>query len=186
MLNRLGKKSILGALAVGLALAGGAAGYFYFFRAPPLVKVATATLRPASEFVYASGTVEPVESAKVVPFQRRRLTEICRCEGQKVTKGQILGRQDDTEERGTLKEMQIRHEQLVRDLDRAQKDRDKGGITKAEIEQRDTAVRESSSRINAQESRVETLVIRAPMDGTVLQHNGEVGEIVGPTDICSG
>jgi RND family efflux transporter MFP subunit len=183
MLNRLGKKSILGALAVGLALAGGAAGYFYFFRAPPLVKVATATLRPASEFVYASGTVEPVESAKVVPFQRRRLTEICRCEGQKVTKGQILGRQDDTEERGTLKEMQIRHEQLVRDLDRAQKDRDKGGITKAEIEQRDTAVRESSSRINAQESRVETLVIRAPMDGTVLQHNGEVGEIVGPTDM---
>lgn len=171
------------AAAVALALALGAAGYLYYFAPPPLVKVSTAALAPVSEVIYASGTVEPVQWAKVVPFQRRRVVELCRCEGQTVTKGQILGRQDDTEERGLLKEMQIRHEQLLRDLDRAARDRDKGTITKAEYEQRQTAVRESSSRISTQENRLETLVFRAPMDGVVLRRDGEVGEIVGPTDV---
>jgi RND family efflux transporter MFP subunit len=183
MPNLLGKKSLVGVLAVCLVLAAATAGYFFYFKKPPLVRVSTATLAPVAEVVSASGTVEPVQSAKVVPFQRRRLTEICRCEGQVVRKGQILGRQDDTEERGTLKELQIRHDQLVRDLDRARRDRDKGSITKAELEQRETAVRESSSRISAQENRLDTLIIRAPMDGMVLQRTGEVGEIVGPTDV---
>lgn len=172
------------AIAVALVLALGTAGYlYYYFSPPPLVKVRTAVLAPVSEIIYASGIVEPVQWAKVVPFQRRRVVELCRCEGQTVTKGQILGRQDDAEERGLLKEMQIRHEQLVRDLDRAARDRDKGTISKAEYEQRETAVRESSSRISTQENRLETLIFRAPMDGVVLRRDGEVGEIVGPTDV---
>lgn len=183
MPSRLGKRSLIGVLAVCLALAAATAGYFMYFKEPPLVRVSAATLAPVAEVVSASGTVEPVQSAKVVPFQRRRLTEICRCEGQVVRRGQILGRQDDTEERGALKELQIRHDQLVRDLDRARRDRDKGSITKAELEQRETAVRESNSRIGAQENRLDTLIIRAPMDGMVLQRTGEVGEIVGPTDV---
>ena len=178
------RNSLLVTLAVGaIMIASAVGGYLYYLREPPLVKVGIASLAPVSEVVYASGTVEPVQWAKVVPFQRRRITELCRCEGQTVKKGQILGRQDDTEERGLLREIQIRHDQLVRDLDRAQRDRDKGSITKAELEQRETAVRESSSRISAQENRLETLVIRAPMDGVVLQRSGEVGEIVGPTDV---
>jgi RND family efflux transporter MFP subunit len=171
------------AAAMALALAAVGAAYLYHFRPPPLVKVATAVLGPVSEIIYASGIVEPVQWAKVVPFQRRRVVELCRCEGQTVTKGQVLGRQDDAEERGLLKEMQIRHEQLLRDLDRAARDRDKNSISKAEYEQRETAVRESSSRISTQEGRLETLVFRAPMDGVVLRRDGEVGEIVGPTDV---
>lgn len=188
MLHRLAemasrKTLFRAAAAMALVLALAAAGYLYYFRSPPLVKVTTAVLAPVSEIIYASGTVEPVQWAKVVPLQRRRLVELCRCEGQTVRKGQILGRQDDTEERGLLKEMQIRHEQLLRDLDRASRDRDRGTISKAEYEQRETAVRESSSRISTQENRLEALVLRAPLDGVVLRRDGEAGEIVGPTDV---
>lgn len=104
-------------------------------------------------------------------------------EGKMVTKGQILGRQDDTEERAVLREMEIRHQQLVRDHERAERDYDKDKITKAELEQKQTAVRESSARIKAQINRLETLVFRAPMDGMVLRRDGEVGEIVGPTEV---
>lgn len=166
------------AILVVLTGAGGGA-YYYRYGRPPLVKVGTAVLAPVSEFVYGSGTVEPLQWAKVVPAQRRRLVHVCHCEGSMVKRGQVLGQQDDAEEAGQLKELEARHQQLIRDLDRADKD----DRPKAELEQRRTAIEESSSRISVQKSRIETLVLRAPMDGMVLRRDGEVGEIVGPTDV---
>ena len=75
-----------------------------------------AILAPVSEAIYGTGTVEPERWAKVVPLQRRRLVELCRCEGQAVKAGQVLGRQDDAEEVSALHELEINNEQLARDL----------------------------------------------------------------------
>lgn len=173
------KKALRAIVAVTLVLGVGGGVYYFYYGRPPLVKVGTATLAPVSEFVYGSGTVEPVQWAKVVPVQRKRLTDLCHCEGSMVKQGQVLGRQDDAEETAQLKEMEAAHQQFIRDLDRANKD----DRPKAEIEQRRTAVEQSSSRLAAQKSRIEGLVLRAPMDGVVLRRDGEVGEIVGPTDV---
>jgi RND family efflux transporter MFP subunit len=169
--------------AVGVAAVGG--GYLKypdFFR-PPTVTTATAVLAPVSEAIYGTGTVEPERWAKVVPLQRRRLVELCRCEGQTVKVGQVLGRQDDGEEVSALKELQINYEQLVRDRDRAEPDRDKNDAAKSAYEQRFTQVEEAKSRISAQKVRIDSLVLRAPLDGMVLRRDGEMGEIVGPTDV---
>src|SRR3984957_10600551 len=168
---------------VGIAAVGGAyLKYPDLFR-PPTVTTATAIVAPVSEAIYGTGTVEPERWAKVVPIQRRRLVELCRCEGQTVRAGQILGRQDDAEEVSALRELEIDKDQLERDLDRAEKDRDKSDAAKTEYEQRSTKVEESKSRISAQKVRIDTLVLRAPLDGMVLRRDGEVGEIVGPTDV---
>jgi RND family efflux transporter MFP subunit len=150
---------------------------------PPNVTTAVAILAPVSEAIYGTGTVEPERWAKVVPVQRRRLVELCRCEGQAVKVGQILGRQDDAEEKSALHELEINHEQIERDLNRADKDRDKNDAAKNEYERRSTQYEESKSRISAQKVRLDTLVLRAPLDGMVLRRDGEVGEIVGPTDV---
>ena len=82
-----------------LAITAAAAGYCGYsrFLHPSLVTTSIASLAPVSEAVYGTGTVEPERWAKVVPLQRRRLVELCRCEGQVVRVGQILGRQDDAE-----------------------------------------------------------------------------------------
>ena len=168
---------------IGIAAVGGAyLEYPDFFR-PPTVTTATAILAPVSEAIYGTGTVEPERWAKVVPLQRRRLVELCRCEGQSVKVGQILGRQDDAEEVGALHELEINQEQLVRDRDRAEPDRDKNDAAKTLYEQRSTQVEESKSRISAQKVRIDSLVLRAPLDGMVLRRDGEMGEIVGPTDV---
>ena len=173
-------------LATGvLAIAAAGAGYYSYSRLlyPPLVTTSIANLAPVSEAVYGTGTVEPERWAKVVPLQRRRLVELCRCEGQVVKSGQILGRQDDAEERSALEQMEINRGQLERDLARAEKDRDKNDASRTEYEQRWTKLEDAKSRIAAQKVRLDSLVLRAPLDGMVLRRDSEVGEIAGPTDV---
>src|SRR5712664_2761404 len=174
-----------GSLLVVLAAAAVGGAYLMYpdYFQPPTVTTGVATLGPVSEAVYGTGTVEPERWAKVVPLQRRRLVELCRCEGQAVKVGQILGRQDDAEEVSALHELEINNDQLARDLDRAKRDRDKNDAAKTEYEQRSTQFEQSKSRINAQKARIDSLVLRAPLDGMVLRRDGEVGEIVGPTDV---
>ncbi len=173
--------SIIGILLI--AAAGG--GYYFYsnFLHAELVTTSIAKVAPVSEAVFGTGTVEPQRWAKVVPLQRRRLVELCSCEGQAVKTGQVLGRQDDAEERSELNELEINNGQLQRDLDRAEKDRDKGAQAQAEYEQRWTQFQQSKSRIAAQKVKIDSLVLRAPLDGMVLRRDGEVGEIAGPTDV---
>ena len=168
-----------------LAIAAAGAGYYSYSRYlfPPLVTTSYASLAPVSEAVYGTGTVEPERWAKVVPLQRRRLVELCRCEGQVVRAGQVLGRQDDAEERSALDQMEINRGQLERDLARAEKDRDKSDAARTEYEQRWTKLEEAKSRIAAQKVHLDSLLLKAPLDGMVLRRDGEVGEIAGPTDV---
>ena len=142
-----------------LAIAAAGAGYYGYTLCfdPPLVTTSIASVAPVSEAVYGTGTVEPERWAKVVPLQRRRLVELCRCEGQVVKCGQILGRQDDAEERSALDQMEINRGQLERDLTRAEKDRDKNDAARTEYEQRWTRLEEAKSRIAAQKVRLDSL-----------------------------
>src|SRR5262245_59686878 len=140
-----------------LAIATAGTGYYGYSRIlrPPLVTTSIASLPPVSEAVYGTGTVEPERWAKVVPLQRRRLVELCRCEGQLVKTGQVLGRQDDAEEHSALEQMEINRGQLERDLARAEKDRDKSDAARTEYEQRWTKLEEAKSRIAAQKVRLD-------------------------------
>jgi RND family efflux transporter MFP subunit len=166
-----------------LALGAGAGAAVYYFFQPPVVTVSLASHAPVSEVVYGTGTVEPVRWAKVIPFARRRIVELCRCEGQGVRQGQVLARQDDAEEQASLNELTARREQLDRDLDRSDKDLNKGSVTKQQNEQLKTQLRELDFRITAQKERISALVLKAPLEGMVLRRDGEVGEIAGPTDV---
>jgi len=173
---------ILGIVVLLMAAGGGYYGYTNFVRVQT-VTTSIVTVAPVSEAIYGTGTVEPQRWAKVVPLQRRRLIELCSCEGQNVRAGQVLGRQDDAEERSALKELEVTNQQAQRDLDRAEKDRGKNDAAQTEYEQRWTQLEESKTRIAAQRVRIDALVLRAPLDGMVLRRDGEVGEIAGPTDV---
>jgi RND family efflux transporter MFP subunit len=173
---------ILGIVVLLIAAGGGYYGYANFLHVQTVTS-SIVTLAPVSEAIYGTGTVEPQRWAKVVPLQRRRLIELCSCEGQQVKAGQVLGRQDDAEERSALQELQVSNQQAQRDLDRAEKDRGKSDAAQTEYEQRWTQFEESKTRIAAQKVRIDALVLRAPLDGMVLRRDGEVGEIAGPTDV---
>src|SRR5258708_40307815 len=93
-----------GSVVAVLAVAAVAGAYFVYpdFFQPPTVTTAAAIRAPVSEAIYGTGTVEPERWAKVVPLQRRRLVELCRCEGQAVKGGQAPRPPDGAEERSAL------------------------------------------------------------------------------------
>ena len=143
------------------------------------VRTATPIRGDAAEVVYATGVVEPVHWAKVAALQRKRIIELCQCEGRAVSKGDILVRLDDDEERAGLAEIEAR---LLRYRDDAERLRGlvaRNVTAKTLLDEKLTQVREYEAKVEAQKERIELLKLKAPMDGIVLRRDGEVGEIAG-------
>ncbi len=137
----------------------------------------------AAEVVYATGTVEPLHWAKVVPLQRRRLVEMCDCEGKPVTAGQVLARQEDAEERAGLAELEARRALLEKESQRLTSLLERNAASVIAVDAANTALKESAARITVVKERLDALVLRAPMAGFVLRQDFHLGEIVGQGDV---
>lgn len=171
------------ALPVGLAvliLMG--ALYWWYGRGEP-VHLVSVTRGTAAEVVYATGIVEPVRWAKVVPLQRKRLVEMCHCEGREVKAGDILARQDAAEEEALLAELLARRALLEKDFQRLSGLLERNITSMTVVDQAQTALKESDARIIVARERVNALTLRAPIDGVVLREDFQIGESVGPGDV---
>ncbi len=133
----------------------------------------------AAEVVYATGIVEPVRWAKVISLARKRIVELCDCEGKAVKTGDVLARLDDYEERANLSELEARRERIASDVERIRGLVSRNAAPQTQLDQNVTLLREFEARISAQRDRIGDLILRAPMDGVVLRRDGEVGEIAG-------
>jgi RND family efflux transporter MFP subunit len=147
----------------------------------PQVRVTVPARGTAAEVVYATGKVEPVLWAKVAALQRKRIVEICKCEGQQVRKGEVLARLDNVEERAVLTELEARLARIREDAERLRGLSERNVVTRVAYEEKLTQVREYEARVLAQRDRLGELELKAPMDGVVLRRDGEVGEIAGIT-----
>ncbi|MEM7045189.1 MAG: biotin/lipoyl-binding protein, partial [Pseudomonadota bacterium] len=161
-----------------VVLLGLAVAAFAFWRGPE-VSVVAAVRGDAAEVVYATGVIEPVHWAKITALQRRRVIDLCRCEGEPVKKGDVLARLDDAEEQAVLTELQARLERLEADAARLAKLVASNVSSRIAYEEALTQVREYEARMAAQQDRIEDLALKSPMDGIVLRRDGEVGEIAG-------
>jgi RND family efflux transporter MFP subunit len=170
---------------LSLFLIGAAALLWRLVFAPLEVAIVAPQRGTAAEVVYATGTVEPEKWAKVVALSRKRITQLCDCEGKPVKAGDRLGQLDDVEERSTLRELEARRARLESDVERTRGLVARAAATQTALDQLVTQLAEYEARIAAQEDRIADLVLRAPMDGVVLRKDGEVGEIagIGATDV---
>lgn len=145
----------------------------------PVVDLVQPKRGDAAEVVYATGVVEPRTWAKVVALQRKRIIEMCTCEGQPVKKGDTLAKLDDLEERAVLTELQARRDTVADEVQRYTTLVERNAITRTALDEKRTQLAEIEARITAQVDRIEDLELRAPMTGVVLRADGEVGEIAG-------
>lgn len=165
--------------AVPALLAAIAIAAWLVFSSGPTVTVVRVTNGNAAEVVYATGVVEPVIWAKVTALSRKRITDICKCEGQAVKKGDILARLDDVEEKAALVEFEARLKRLEGDADRIARLVERNITSRTTLEEKLTQIEEQKARIAAQQDRIADLALKSPIDGTVLRRDGEVGEIAG-------
>lgn len=143
------------------------------------VTVAVVERGSVAEVVYATGVVEPVYWAKIAAPQRKRIVELCKCEGVQVRAGEVLVRLDDAEERAELKRLEARLERLQIDLKRIKVLVDRNVTTQVTYDEALTRIYEHEARIEAQKDRISDLQLKSPIDGMVLRRDGEVGEIAG-------
>jgi RND family efflux transporter MFP subunit len=166
-------------LAIAVVLLGGVSFAIFNFWRGPEVSVVLAERGDAAEVVYATGVIEPVYWAKITALQRKRIIDLCRCEGEPVKKGDVLARLDDTEEQAVLTEIEARLERLRSDADRLAKLVANNVSSRIAYEEAQTQVREYEARLAAQEDRIDDLALKSPLEGIVLRRDGEVGEIAG-------
>jgi RND family efflux transporter MFP subunit len=168
-------KRIAIAVAVAIGLLVTVIFLFSYWRAAVLV--AAPTRGPAVEAVYATGTVEPVNWAKVAPKATGRITEILKREGDPVRPGMLLVRLDDREARanvdaltervGFLRAEYARQDKLFRD----------GYITRQSYERADSDLKQAEAQLAAARQVLADKQLLAPLAGQVLRRDGEVGEV---------
>jgi RND family efflux transporter MFP subunit len=133
--------------------------------------------------VYATGEVEPVDWAKVSPLESGRITEILAREGDAVQRGAVLARLDDRTQQAELEELVAREAFLQEDLRRLAVLLDKSHISRQAYDRAESELKQNRAAIAAAEQHIRDMRLQAPLDGTVLRRDGEIGETVTPDDV---
>jgi RND family efflux transporter MFP subunit len=161
------------------------------------VQLATATLTSPSQanaVLTASGYVVARRKAAVASKGTGTLVYLAVEEGDRVKKGQVIARLDDSDVMASLKRARENLRVAEADLDDAKKNYDRmravidtRAISQADYDAAEARYKRVISTIEAAkyavteaEVAVANTRIIAPFDGTVLKKNADVGEIVAP------
>jgi HlyD family secretion protein len=173
------------------------------------VMVEEVVRRDVTQFVTATGKIEPEVEVKIAPEVSGEIVELPFAEGAAVTKGQLLLRIKDANyryqvaqreadlvaARATSIQSRARLEQAQEDLERSQnlhnkellsysefsKVRTEFEVAEANYESAQAQVRRSEGLLSQSHDLLEKTTIYAPMDGTISRLPVEVGERVAGT-----
>lgn len=171
-------------LAVTATLAALAGGGWWWLNARPVEVVVAAPVRAeAAEVVYATGIVEPRKWAKVTTVIRERIVDLCRCEGDEIAAGQVLGRLDDGDQRAALRELEARELFATSELERTVDLLKRNVVSQQAYERAKTEVAQVQATLAAARAKLDDYVLRSPLEGTVLRSDGAVGEVAEPGQV---
>jgi RND family efflux transporter MFP subunit len=161
------------------------------------VSLTTAAISSPSQsnaVLTASGYVVAQRKAAVASKATGRLVYLGVVEGDKVLKGQVIARLEDSDMKASLEQakanLKVNEADLIsaqRALEREKALFAKGLSTQADYDNADATYRRvlasidvAKAAVTGQEVALENTRIRAPFDGTVLTKNADVGEMVVP------
>jgi membrane fusion protein (multidrug efflux system) len=160
-----------------------AAGTIWFFMGRgEKITVAGIARGAIAEAVYATGSVEPLTWAKVLPLVRARIIDHCRCEGKSVKKGDVLARLDDTAPQADLKQAEARRGFSAAEFARQNDLFARGITTKQALERAQAELLQGDRQIDALKARLRDYLLLSPADGMVLRSDAQVGDIPATTD----
>lgn len=126
----------------------------------------------------SQGFVEPSRSVMVRAETSGRVVEVLAQEGATVKAGSELVRLDINDRNARLKQAKAKVEEWDRAVSRAQSMGDKGYQSKQFIENAMTELRSAQAELEQVQQEIQNTVIRAPFDGTLEEHQVELGDYV--------
>lgn len=183
----------------GLAVVVIAAAYFFWPRRAAEQPIAGAQPRTATisrgnltAMVSATGKVEPIQKVEVKSKGSGQIMEMSVEEGDRVEKGSLIARVDETDPRNEYEQSVADHElakaslaQATSNLHRQEELFKRGLISQAELDQ--VKLQEVSAKaqlIKAEtqkattEIRLKDSIVRSPIAGIILQKNVQAGQII--------
>ncbi len=195
------KSSLVSAVVVALAVGAGA-GYFsprLFNGGAPagapgaaapdeakakgpqavLVEVQKVARKPFERGITAVGSLRSYESVTLRPEVAGRISEIRFTEGQRVEKGHVLIRLDDSVPRAEFEQARANFTLAKSNYDRSIELQQKGFISKQAKDEADNAMKVQQAAMVLAQVRLDKNDIRAPFGGVIGLRNVSVGDYVG-------
>ncbi len=193
------KRRGFGLYAAGVVIVGIAVFFFFrnsFGREEVVELTSAAMISPAqaNALLTASGYVVAQRKAAIASKATGRLVSLDYVEGDWVTKGQIIARIESADVEAALSQARANLEVVKAERNDAQSSLERAKSLKAQklISQADldaaqwrydrvvASIDAADAGMKAAEVQVENTLIRAPFDGTILEKNADVGEVVAP------
>ena len=171
------RRLVLWLVILALAAAGGALAWRYYGRPVAVVLVAP-TRGPAVEAVYATGSVEAVDSARIGSLVAGRIATLAVDEGAQVTRGQALGQIDDAQARQRLADAQAHLAMAQQELSRAQVLVRQNIRSEQSLQQSQEIRDRALAQVALMDRQLEDYRVTAPLDGIITLRPVEPGETV--------
>lgn len=149
-------------------------------RPPVYVEVETARRAPIAATVTATGTITPKEEVKIIAQAEGKITHIAVEEGDKVTRGQVLIRLDDTILAAQTKEAEANVEDAKANFERLERLVKSGLVSEQEFEQARTRYNVLKARLEYQHALLNYTTINAPISGVVTFRGVREGDVAVP------
>jgi RND family efflux transporter MFP subunit len=148
------------------------------FVLPPSVVVIHPWRGPAVQAVYATGTVEASVMLPIAARITARLVELDRDEGQRVRKGDVIGRLEDTDLKQALAQLRSQETFAHREYERNAALEKTGVIARNEFDRSRSAWQAASAASTKAAEEVKFAKLIAPADGTIIHRDGEIGQLI--------
>lgn len=154
------------------------------FAAP--VEAIKVTVETAQRETLAIGTFRSYESVIIRPEVTGRVAELSFREGEKVTRGQVMVRLDDSVERATLAQAEARLNLAKSNFNRAQTLVARDAGTVKALDEARAGLLSAEADITLAKARLEKMSIAAPFDGIAGLRKVSIGNYLSPgTDIVN-
>jgi len=153
--------------------------------APPSVITGSMETRPFGVVIEAVGTALAKESVEITSKSTNTITAIRFVEGQRVAAGAVLVEFDRAQTAAALAEAEAN---LIESRNQFNRGRDLSvtqALSKAQLDQLETAVKTAEARVAAAKARLADTVIRAPFAGRTGFRRVSLGGLVNPGSVIT-
>lgn len=146
---------------------------------PTVVETVKVERRPLQRGITAVGSLRSDESVTLRPEIAGRIVDIRFTEGQRIQKGQVMVRLDDSVPRAEFEQARANFSLAKSNYDRSMELQQKGFISKQARDEADNAMKVQQAAMVLAQVKLDKNEIRAPFTGMVGLRNVSTGDYVG-------